>query len=106
MNTTTTLCRCCNEPMDSFDQETPNGKPRLTCATCVNDDCAMNGFTFSLNGYPEIDLAKYHATEYEAADDVEICDNCNRPIYTEELHWRRVDVDHYVCKIEPDYYHD
>lgn len=105
MNTTITYCRCCNEPMDSFVQ--PALSPTqsdLTMIHCVNPDCTMRYQTVAQRTYHELDLAKYHATEYEA--DVEICGNCNRPIYTEELHWRRVDVDHYVCKIEPDYYHD
>lgn len=108
MNTTTiTNCRACNEPMETFSQERPGGKPRMTCATCVNTDCAMHGYTFSLEGYSEIDLAKYGATEYEAVEDdePELCGNCGNCADVGR-HFIHVAVDHWICQSEPRYLRD
>lgn len=53
-------------------------------------------------------LNEIRETEYEAVeeDEPEICDNCNRVIEDESLHWIRVGVDQWRCKQEPRYFRD
>lgn len=52
-------CRCCGQPMRTGAQQHWRTGDYYTLVTCDHTDCAMSGYTFSANGYADVDLSKY-----------------------------------------------
>ena len=52
-------CRCCNGQMEaSFQPALLPGRPGYWLLTCWNT-CDLNGYTFTNNTYPTVDLEPY-----------------------------------------------
>lgn len=54
----TTICRCCNQPMEVVPQERFSGG-YYYLATCRNEQCALHNQTFDTADYATRDLSKY-----------------------------------------------
>lgn len=55
----TVRCRDCGKPMATAGQQRWREGDYYTLATCESIVCELRGYTFSANGYEDVDLDRY-----------------------------------------------